>query len=77
MEFINSYLPIAVSVLQGLGGLVLVSTVVARITPNPKDDEIVSQAYHYWLKIIHFLPTIGVNPQTAKIVEALEEARKK
>lgn len=75
MELINQILPIVLLVLQALGGLVLVATVVARLTPTPKDDQLVTTAYHYWLKVIHFLPTLGVNPQTAALMKALEEVK--
>jgi hypothetical protein len=73
---IQQYLPLAMNILSALGALCLFATIVAKMTPSPKDDEVVGKVYGYLLKLIQFLPTLGVNPQTQKIQEALEEAKK-
>lgn len=73
---IQAYLPVAMNVLSALGALCLLATIIAKMTPSPKDDEAVGKVYGYLLKVIQFLPTLGINPQTQKIQEALEEAKK-
>jgi hypothetical protein len=62
---------------QVIGGVCVLATIVVRITPSPKDDEIVHGFTKYFYKFLHFLPTIGVNPQTKKLEEAIEEAKQK
>lgn len=71
---IQFYLPI---VLQFLGGLVVAATAVARVTPSPKDDEIVSSISYYFFKAMGKMPTLGVNPRTKKLEEALKEMKEK
>jgi hypothetical protein len=56
-----------------LTGVVLVATVVARFTKTPKDDEVVSKLREFLLKALRYAPTIGVNPQTKKLEEALKK----
>lgn len=75
MELINQYLPVVVDVLAALGGLTLAATLVVRITPSKSDDEVVGKIAGYWLKVIRWFPTIGVNPNTKKLEEALAEYR--
>lgn len=60
-----------------LAGLVVVATAIAHLTPTPKDDEIVGKFRTFILKAIKLLPTIGVNPQTKKMEESIEELKKK
>lgn len=77
MEFLTQYLPIINSVFQILGGLCLLATIIAWVTPTPKDDAIVDALNGYFYKVLHFLPTLGINPLTAKLQAALEEAQQK
>lgn len=79
MELITQYLPMVNDVVMGLGYVCLLATFFARtVTPNStKDDEIVGKVYYYYSKLIHFLPTVGINPNTQKLIEALEEEKKK
>lgn len=49
--------------------LVLLATLLVRITPTPKDDAQVSNFARIFLKILHWLPTFGINPQTQKLLE--------
>lgn len=58
-----------------LMALVVVGTIVAKITPTPKDDKIVSKFASIVLKAIKFLPTLGVNPSTKKLEEAYERLK--
>lgn len=68
------YLKIAA---EFLGVLVVFATVVARITPTKSDDETVSKISSVILKVISYLPTIGINPQTKKLQEAYDELKNK
>lgn len=58
-------------------GLVILATVIARITPTKKDDKFSLEAASFLEKALAFLPTIGVNPATKKLNEALKEAQAK
>lgn len=55
----------------------LVATVVVRLTPSKTDDEQVSNFVAKFMKVLAWLPTIGVNPQTKKLQEAYEELKAK
>ncbi len=50
-----------------------VATVVARLTPTPKDDSIVAKIIEVVEKILSFLPTIGLNPATKRLKDAAKE----
>ena len=58
-----------------LGALAVVATVVVRLTPSPKDDEKVSKVLGYLLKVMSWLPTFGVNPETKRLKESLEKLK--
>ena len=77
MDTITAILSIAGNVLDILGALVLVSTLVVRLTPSPSDDEAIGKIYGYWLSAIKWLPTIGINPQTKKLEEVINELKSK
>lgn len=48
------------------------ATLLVRITPSKADDETAAKALTFFLKVLHWLPTIGVNPQTKELQEKLE-----
>ncbi len=78
LSHVSQYLPILNSVLQVLGGLVIAATAVVRIFPgNAKLGEAVGQGSDVWSKIVLFLPTIGINPQTQKIQDAINDQKPK
>lgn len=60
-----------------LSSLVLFATAIARITKTKKDDVAVGKFREIVFKIIKFLPTIGINPETKKIEENLKELKEK
>lgn len=60
-----------------LMAVTLLATVIVRITPSKSDDEMVHGFAGKLLKILQWLPTIGVNPQTKKLQEAYEEIKSK
>lgn len=57
--------------------LTLVATLVVRLTPSKADDQAVGKFTSTLLKVLKWLPTLGVNPQTKKLEEALYELREK
>jgi hypothetical protein len=52
--------------------LVILATIVARITPTKRDDEAVSKLSAFLLKYLAYLPTFGVNPRTRQLEETLK-----
>lgn len=55
----------------------ILATIVVRLTPSTTDDEKVSAIVAKFMKVLHWLPTIGINPQTKKLQEAYEDIKKK
>jgi len=52
--------------------VVVIASFIARLTPTPKDDKLVSKISSFIIKIVKFLPTVGVNPHTKSLENALE-----
>ncbi len=59
-----------------LGGVCILATIVVRITPNKKDDSYVKKFNSKYEKFIAFLPTLGMNPNTKKLIDTVEEYQK-
>ena len=57
--------------------LTLAATVLVRLTPTKTDDIAVGKFSGKLLKVLHWLPTLGVNPQTKKLEEQIFELREK
>ena len=74
MELVIKYAPV---VAQLLGALVVIASIIVRITPSQKDDKKLAKYANYFFKFMSYLPTIGINPNTRKLQEAYEELRKK
>lgn len=55
----------------------ILATLVARIIPGTKDDEAVGKFVSVVQKLIGWMPTLGVNPQTKKLEEAYQELKAK
>lgn len=70
---ITEYAP---AILELLGALAVAATIIVRVTPSETDDEKVSKAVAMLLKVISWMPTIGINPRTKKLEEALKELKK-
>lgn len=78
MEELLSKLPGMLQLVATLiGGVVLVATAVARFTKTPKDDEAVGKVREAVLRVLRYLPTLGVNPQTKSLEKALEDSKGK
>jgi hypothetical protein len=57
--------------------LTLAATVIVRLTPTKTDDQAVGKFSKYLVKVLQWLPTLGVNPQTKKLEETIMELREK
>lgn len=51
----------------------ILATIVVRITPSKSDDEKLAVFLDKFLRVVQWLPTIGVNPRTQKLEETLKE----
>lgn len=71
---VGSYIEL---IAQGLLALVIAATVITKVTPTPKDDEIVSSFSKKMLGILAWLPTIGVNPRTKNLEAELKAIKEK
>lgn len=58
-----------------LGVLVIVATVVVKLTPSASDNEKLDRLVQYIQKIMAYLPTLGINPNTKKLLEWYEEQK--
>jgi hypothetical protein len=58
---------------QILGGLVIVATAVAKLLPKNSQSESVRAVTDMILKVIQYLPTLGVNPKTEHIEKAYKQ----
>lgn len=76
-NLINSLVPMLGDILKVLGAVVLLATAIVRLTPSKDDDKYVDNFSTWFFKIMAWLPTIGVNPQTKKLQEAYEELKAK
>ena len=78
MQELLMKVPDIIQVIALLGMVVsILATIVVRLTPSTTDDEKVSAIIAKFMKVLQWLPTIGVNPQTKKLQEAYEELRAK
>lgn len=74
MENVQNYL------IQGaeiLAILTIVATIVARFIPSQSFQENKKTATYWIWKVINFLPTIGVNPNTKELEKTYKELKQK
>lgn len=55
----------------------VLATIIVRLTPSKVDDEKLDKFNEKVFKFLSYLPTIGVNPRTKKLEEALKEFEQK
>jgi len=72
---VHNLVPYVEKVSYGLLILVLGASFIARLTPTPKDDKIVSTVSRFILKAVRFLPTIGINPNTKSLEKSLSDLK--
>lgn len=78
MQELLMKVPDIIQVIALLGMVVsILATIVVRLTPSTADDEKVSAIIAKFMKVLQWLPTIGINPQTKKLQEAYEELKAK
>lgn len=78
MQELLMKVPDIIQVIALLGMVVsILATIVVRLTPSTTDDEKVSAIIAKFMKVLQWLPTIGINPQTKKLQEAYEELKAK
>lgn len=54
----------------GLTILMIVATFIARLTKSKADDDFVANCGSKLMKVLQWLPTIGVNPRTKELESA-------
>jgi len=57
--------------------LAIAATIITRLTPKKKDDELVAAWIEKMTKMLSYLPTFGINPRTKELEKALAEAKEK
>lgn len=78
MEELMANLPRHIEIAcQIVGAVAIVATIIVRVTPSKKDDESVMKIASGFWRIISYLPTIGINPQTKKLEDAYKEVAEK
>ncbi len=76
MSSLLQKIPDLIQVIALLGMAVsILATLIVRLTPSKSDDEAVGKVTAFFLKLLHWMPTIGVNPQTKKLEEAYAELK--
>jgi len=58
--------------MQALGGICVLATILVRLTPGKGDDEKVLKYVSMYSKFLAKLPTLWVNPRTKKLEEYLK-----
>lgn len=71
---IREYVQIAGEILLYL---TLGATIVVRFTKSRADDKVVGKVSNFLSKALSYLPTLGINPKTKQLEEALKEAEAK
>lgn len=74
-EFLSAMPAYIVAICEVIGFVAGIATVIVRITPSPKDDRVVGRFIKGVLKVMSYLPTIGVNPETKKLKDDLKSLR--
>lgn len=65
-----------IAICQVVGAVAGIATIIVRITPSTKDDKIVGKCIKGILKVMSYLPTIGINPETKKMKEDLKSLKR-
>ena len=61
---------------QAALGIMVIASVVVRLVPGDKDDIALENWKDKLLKVISYLPTLGINPRTKKLEAALADLKK-
>lgn len=74
VEHIKMWLEV---IAQLMFGLMIVATILVRVIPGKRDDEVVRDIWKKVQKVLGYLPTFGVNPRTKELQRALYEVQGK
>ncbi len=74
-QFLSQARPIIEMLSVALSLLTLIATVLVRMPFAKQYSDEVSGFAKYLVKVLHWLPTIGINPQTKKLEETIMELR--
>ncbi len=78
MQDLLTKIPDVIHLIALLGmAVTILATILVRLTPSKTDDEAVGAFAEKLNKVLHWLPTIGINPKTKALEEAYEELKKK
>lgn len=74
-EFLLKASALAQTIFMVVGAITVLATVVVKLTPTKTDDQMVSKFGKGFVKVMQWLPTIGINPHTKKLEETIMELR--
>ena len=55
------------------GILCILATFLVRLTPTDRDDKVIGRFAKWFFLLMHFMPTIGLNPKTKKMKNMLDQ----
>ena len=58
-----------------LFAVMILATIIVRLTPSKADDEYASKAGAFIMKVLGWLPTLGINPRTKEQAEELKKLK--
>lgn len=73
LPIITQLQALAPDIAAGLFSLMILATVLVRLPAFNKYKDGVTTANNWLLKVIHFLPSLGVDPRTADMEKKLSE----
>jgi len=77
MQQFIQYLPFIEDILSIIGTLTVLATLLVRLPIFKRFENEVGAVTGYFLKVVRWLPTIGVNPRTKLLEKQLEELQPK
>lgn len=77
MEILNKLVELLPVISQLFMAVAILATLIVRLTPSDADDRDAGKAIGYLLKVLNWMPTVGVNPRTKKLEEAYAELKAK
>ena len=76
LELIAQVQPYVEIISQALVGIIILATVLARAISGGKYSEDITKAGGQLIKLLAWLPTLGLNPNTKKLQEAYDDLKK-
>ncbi len=75
MQNLVQYLPLVEDILSIIGAITVLATFLVKLPIFKRFENEVGAVASYFLKIVRWLPTIGVNPRTKLLEKQLEELK--